>query len=264
MVPAAAAVRRQLRAVLLRAARYAEQVGNALRYAGAGTMRMRELRAGIEREFGVYYESDREIGSGLFDWEADIVERFIQPSHRILLVGSGTGRDLLPLAAMGCRVTGIEPVARAVDFARRAIDARGLDAALVCGYFEDVPIDGRFDVIDFSHGCYSFMPGAARRVEALRKAVRHLEAGGIVVLSVLSSPDVPRTRSTAIGRAAGSLCRSDWRIEDGDFFERLPATDLARFGHLFGPGEVEAEAAAAGLRVVFRNYMGMVLRAEPA
>ena len=264
MVPAAAAVRDRLRAVLLRAARYAEQVGNALRFAGAGTMRMREVRAGIEREFGVYYESDREIGSGLLDWEQEIVDRFVKPRDRVLLVGSGTGRDLLPLAALGCRVTAVEPAERAVALARRALDARGLDATLVCGYFEDVPIDGRFDLVDFSHGCYSFIPGSARRVEALRKALRHLEPGGLVVLSVLSSPDFPRTRSAAVGRAAGALSGSDWRIENGDFFERLQGSDLVRFAHLFGPGEVEAEAAAAGLHVEFSNYMGIVLRAEPA
>ena len=264
MVPAAAAVSDRLRAVLFRAARYAEQVGNALRFAGAGTMRMRDVRAGLEREFGVYYESDREIGSGLLDWEQEIVDRFVKPSHRVLLVGSGTGRDLLPLAALGCRVTGIEPAERAVALARRALDARGLDATLVCGYFEDVPIDGRFDVVDFSHGCYSFIPESARRVDVLRKAVRHLGPGGLVVLSVLSSSDFPRTRSAAVGRAAGALCGSDWRIENGDFFERFPATDLVRFCHLFGPGEVEAEAAAAGLRLVFSNDMGMVLSAEPA
>jgi SAM-dependent methyltransferase len=249
---------------MLRAARAAEQIANALRYAGAGTMRIADLRAGIEREFGSYYESEREIGSGLLDWEAEIAARFITPSHRILLVGSGSGRDLLPLVAMGCQVTGVEPAARALELARRALEARSLGATLVHGYFEEAAIDGRFDIVAFSHGCYSFMPGSARRVDALRKAVRHLERGGHVVLSVLSSPDQPRTRSSGIGRAVGALCRSDWRIEDGDFFERLPGDDIVRFAHLFGPGEVEAEAAAAGLRVVFRNYMGLVLSAEPA
>jgi hypothetical protein len=57
------------------------------------------------------------------------------------------------------------------------------------------------------------------------------------------------------GRIAGALTRSDWRVESGDVVsadsrERPPSLS---FTHAFEHGELEREAAAANLRVVFRH-----------
>jgi SAM-dependent methyltransferase len=262
--PRVMTVRSRLQSALLMSARGADRVAAGLRHLAAGTMHLADVRRGIEREYSAFNTSDADIDAGLLPWEADLVARFVHVNDRVLVVGSGAGRDLLPLAAMGCRVTGVEPAERSLVRARAALERRGVAAALVNGYFEDVALDGPFDVISFSNYCYSTIPARARRIDALRKAARLLAPGGCAVVSFLSSAATPRTRLVTAARWVGALSRSDWRLEEGDVLSVLPAPHaLVGYAHVFAPDEAEAEAAAAGLRVAFRRPPALVLQHEP-
>jgi len=79
---------------------------------------------------------------------------------------------------MGCRVIGVEPAAASVATANRVLAERHLNVPIIRGFFEDVTLEGLFDVISFSWFCYSYIPVSRRRVEALVKAARHLAPGG--------------------------------------------------------------------------------------
>src|SRR5262249_24082636 len=92
-----------------------------------------------------------------------------------------------------------EPARRAIATAQRHLAERGLSAEIVEGFFEDVPLTGRFDVILFSYCCYSFIPGSGRRIAALRKAADHLAPSGRIVISYLTERSGPRG---AAGRGA--------------------------------------------------------------
>jgi SAM-dependent methyltransferase len=223
-------------------------------YVAMGTMRIDDLRAGVERQWGEFFVHDADIASGLMPWESEVVSRFVQPTDHVLLVGSGTGRDAVALAGMGCHVTGVEPAAAAIAIAKRAIGQRGLMVPIIHGFFEDADVDGQFNVICFSWLCYSCIPGSRRRVEALRKAARHLSPGGRIVVSCHVMMEVPKSRLTNVQRAIAGLCRSDWQLEEGDVVRPFRwSDDNFSYQHAFSPGEFEAEAASAGLEVVFRN-----------
>jgi SAM-dependent methyltransferase len=88
----------------------------------------------------------------------------------VLLVGSGSGRELVALVGGGYHVTGVEPARRAVATCRRQLEMRSLTADVIEGFFEDVALPRRFDVIIFSGCCYDFIPESRRRIAALRKA----------------------------------------------------------------------------------------------
>ncbi|HJZ71038.1 MAG TPA: class I SAM-dependent methyltransferase [Vicinamibacterales bacterium] len=223
-----------------------------LHHLAAGTLRIADLRVGIEDVWERSSPSDAAVAAGLMEWEEEVVRRFVTLDDRVLLVGSGPGRDFVALVARGYRVTGIEPARRAIATAQRHLAERGLSAEIVEGFFEDVPLTGRFDVILFSYCCYSFIPGSGRRIAALRKAADHLAPSGRIVISYLTErsghPALMR-----LARLSSALSRSDWRPEPGDIVHPVdPAAPLYHYEHPFMPGEIDAEARAAGLQVAHR------------
>ena len=180
----------------------------------------------------------------------------------MLVIGAGSGRDVLPLVERGFQVTGIEPASTSLNVARRLLDKKGLSATLIDGFFEDVPVTGRFDAVIFSFYSYSYIPESRRRIAALRKASAHLSPGGHVLVSY---PPVPPPHPTLIrlARAAGVIAHSDWRLEPGDLVT-VHGGGFQGYGHAFQPGEIEREAAAAELRCVYsRGYPDPVAALAP-
>src|SRR5262249_30632803 len=123
---------------IYRLARVFTRSARVLNHLAAGTERVADLRIGIEDVWERTSPTDAEIAAGLMDWEEEVVRRFVRADDRVLLVGSGSGRDFIPLVARGHRVTGVEPARRAIATARRHLAERGLSADIVEGFFEDV------------------------------------------------------------------------------------------------------------------------------
>ena len=115
---------RGLRRALVGLSWMLEAAGRAVRYVDIGTRplsAMREATCEIWSDFNADQES---VDAGWMPWERLLVARFVTAGDRVLLIGSGTGRDLIPFIEMGCRVTGIEPSAPAVAIARRALERK--------------------------------------------------------------------------------------------------------------------------------------------
>ncbi|MEQ1913421.1 MAG: class I SAM-dependent methyltransferase, partial [Vicinamibacterales bacterium] len=196
-------------------------------------------------------------------WEADVVSRCVHPSDRVLVVGSGTGRDLLAFAALGCTVTGIEP-SPAAAHSRRVLEQHHLNVPVVDGFFEDLTLEGPFDVIVFSWFCYCYIPVSRRRIAVLEKAVALLVPGGRILVSCVVNPVPPYTRLIGLQRVVARATGSDWLMENGDQLRLArPGDPVFTFEHMFVPGEFEREAASAGLRVVFTNREEMMFALQP-
>jgi SAM-dependent methyltransferase len=226
------------------------RASRVVNHLAAGTLRIRDLRVGIEHSWEHFTARDADVAAGLMCWEEELVAGFVNPDDDILLVGSGPGRDLVALAGHGYRVTGVEPARRAIATARHHLEERGLCADIIEGFFEDVALPHRFDVIIFSYCCYSFIPGSGRRIAALRKADAHLTAGGRILISYLSEQS-GHPLLIQLTRFAATISGSDWRPERGDIVHPVHASSqpLFHYEHAFRPGEIDSEAAAAGLRV---------------
>ena len=229
------------------------QANSVLPFLAASTMNLRGFRDEVVRSFADFNLNDAEIFDGFMPWEQRLYDR-VRPGERVLLVGCGSGRDLLPLLELGCEVVGIEPAAPPLARAQEVLAGRGLVARLVHGCFEDVDLTGGFDVISFSYFCYSYIPVRRRRIDVLRKARGHLAAGGRLLVSYIDEPRRSRGRALRIARLCGDLVRSDWRLEAGDYVRLGPGdTTTLWYQHAFVPGELEEEAREAGLRVAFQG-----------
>jgi SAM-dependent methyltransferase len=245
-------MRAWLRRSLVTVGRWCEGAGRRISSVAIGLMPLRDLRAGIEQSWNDFHASPIEIEMGLFPWEQAFVDRFVRPGNRVLVIGCGTGRDIMPLARMGCDVVGVEPAAAAAATARRALAGHGFATTVIDGYVEDVALPGVFDAIMLSYFCYSYIPGRRRRIEVLNKVRAHLNPNGRILLSYSRSSSPPAGLPWA--QAVGRWRRSDWQVEDGDLLVlQRGEAGLFAYEHVFLGDEIAEEITAAGLEVCHRQ-----------
>jgi SAM-dependent methyltransferase len=237
------------------AASLAERAAKGLLYFAVGSLTAEEFRRRSALEYEHYRARDKDALSGLFWWERDIYDRFLNAGDRILIVGAGTGRDVLALAAAGHEVVGLDCLAGPLSVTQRHLDARGISATLVEGAIEDgVELPGLFDVVIFSDQMYTVIPGSGRRVLALEHARRRLKPGGRIVVTYYATETAERQRGVRLARLASVIMRSDWRLEQHDVVEAHgPKGKVLHYHHLFTRNEFETEVRAAGLRVVYHR-----------
>lgn len=237
---------------LAEAARFFGRVARTFAYISAGTERLDDLRADLRLAWDGFNSTRESVEEGLAPVERTLFDACVPPGSRILLVGSGSGRDLIPLARAGHRMTGVEPARRALERCEEFLRELGLEAPLVPDFFEDADIRGPFDAIIFSYFCYGYIPVSARRVAVLRKARGLLAPGGRIFVSYVVTAR-PHRLLTRLANVAAAITRSDWRLEPGDSISMTFDTGRRPcflFDHAFTTTELLDEIAAAGLDVV--------------
>lgn len=248
------ALRRLAAVVLFRLGQMAQRVARVTDYLAIGTRQLSDMRTDSLRSWQAFYDTHPSHDSRLMPWESDFVDRYVSPGADVLVIGCGSGRDLLPLVERRCRVTGIDAVCSSLDIARRMLAERGMTATLIEGFAEEMRIAGAFDAVIFSYYCYSVIPESARRVAMLHKTAGVLNPGGHIVVSLASNTPRPHAWLVRAGQLSGALYGCDWRVEPGDLVwnnrENRPSY---AYTHAFEPGEIERDAAAAGLSVVYRQ-----------
>jgi SAM-dependent methyltransferase len=246
------AIRDHVSAALVIAASGARRFSHGLLFAAGGVRRVADFKRDVASYFEDFLTDPDEIAGGFNAFEARIYGRHVAAGARICVIGCGTGRDLLPFVAAGHEVVGLEPAPGPVAILRRELAARRAEANIIQGFVEDAPIPGRFDAIVLSPHCYSYIPGAARRVAVLAKLREHLTPEGRLLINFLRrTGDWSRagvTLAAATARLSGSDC--PWEAHDTVQLTEHGGRASITFEHFFLPVEVEAEATRAGLRVV--------------
>lgn len=242
-------------ATLLRGSSLIERAAKGLRYAAAGILTEDEFFQRTRVVYDTYRATDVDALAGLHWWEQDVYDRFLAPGDRVLIIGVGTGRDLLPLARAGHDVVGMDCLAGPLAAAQRHLDAAGLSATLIEGAIEHgLPGAAPFDVVIFSDKTYSLIPLVSRRLAALGHARRLLKPNGRIVVSYFETPEVQPQRSVALHWLAAAATRSGWRLSQHDIVEaRGPKGAWLHYYHMFTAREFDEEARAAGLRIVYRR-----------
>jgi SAM-dependent methyltransferase len=245
-------IRQVAASALFHAGRTADRAARLSHYLAAGTFQLADMRGSIRDSWQDFYASDASRAPRLLPWEQALYERFVPADSHLLVIGCGSGRDLVALAQRGYQVTGIEPADAAVREARRMLLERSLSGSLIEGFFEDATVPGVFDAVIFSYYCYASIPVSRRRIEALEKAARLLAPGGHIVVSHAANTIRPRAFLIHLAQLSGRLFGSDWRLEGGDVvWDNRTIRPSYSYTHAFGPGELESEAAAAHLKPVF-------------
>ena len=219
-------------------------------YLGAGLLTLRELRAASVVRWEKYGDDESTVEAGLEDWEAQVYSEVLQPSDRTLLVGCGTGRDLIELVKRGCDVTGLEQSPALADRARTHVRKLGLRAAVVAEPVESYVPDTAYDAVVFSLYMYSYIVGAASRIAVLTRARECLSPRGHIILSYAAIQ--PQSPFWIVLARIGSACSgSDWRPRREDrLYGSASQPEVITLEHQFSPEEIVRECRAAGLRVI--------------
>jgi SAM-dependent methyltransferase len=227
-----------------------QRAANACVYLSAGLLRRTELRRASELLWSEFNASDDAVDGGLEPWERRFYSQNLHPGDRVLMIGCGTGRDLIALRTQGFDVTGLDQSPAIIERARANLARRGLDAELIAAPIEVAELHGHYDTVILSDMCYTFILNSTVRIAALERVRAHLVPGGRVLLSYFSPPRRSTPGWWMVG-ASTRLSRADWRPELGDVFIRHDRSRrLLEFHHSFRPEEVARECAAAGFRVV--------------
>jgi SAM-dependent methyltransferase len=237
----------------------------ALSAIAAGVQTRADLQASITRLWDDVADQDGGDASGWLAWESAFYEPQLEAGSRVLLVGCGGGRDLLPLLQRGHAAEGLDIAPRALEACRHRLASLGLAAPLHLGSIEDATLAARFDRVIFSWLCYGYIPGERARVAALANARAHLEPAGRVLVSYVRRDPPPSRLPARLAGLAARLTGSDWTPAYGDLLllSRSRGGAGLHFEHHFAPEEIEAEARAAGLAVAEHTVGGhgrLVLR----
>ena len=218
-----------------------------LAYASVGLLNRDQLGRAIAGRWARWGLDERYALQGLFGWEEPFVRKFLKPDDRILIVGSGSGREVIALRRDGYNVEGLEPAAAAAELSRVIMRKAGVQAHVRIGGIETVALDGHFDLFIFSWYCYSYIAHRPTRVAALRSARAHLAPGGRIILSYIVGEPIPKRLPITLAVLVARVSGAGWRPEKNDVVSFEPGG--LHFEHHFAPGEIEDEAREAGLQV---------------
>jgi SAM-dependent methyltransferase len=222
-------------------ARLVYKVSQGLLYFAGGTLRLADLQ-GMSRLYWRTVDEDNNSLQGLEPWELKTYGQVVRPRDGLLIVGCGTGRDLIPFVEAGHRIVGVEPSRERLAILRRILQERGHSVELVEGFIEDVHLAGTFDV-----------PDALRRIAVLRDLSRRLNSDGRIVLAYRKRTRSWTASGTRLARLGARLTRSDWSPQPYDVISFVDAA-IVRYEHWFTAEELEDEARRAGLDVVSNEY----------
>lgn len=186
----------------------------------------------------------------------------------LLELGCGTGRVLLPLAAAGHTITGIDISPALLAHAAQKLDQQGCRSAQL--------VEADLRTFDLPHHDFAFafcvsntlmhLTTADDQLAALRNAARHLRPGGRLLLD-LFNPDLPRLLAVDGLMELADRWQDDatgaevlkWSIRRLDLAQQLQETTFI-YEELFADGRIQRTTCPFTLRFVWRNEAELMLR----
>lgn len=127
-------------------------------------------------------------------WETEVLNRYGISSGRILILGSGWGREAIVLARKGLTVVGVDTNLPALRKSLQLATTLGLRACFHQADFLQLPYaPASFDYVFLGGTMYSAIPGSTRRQAWLADLCRLVRLNGLVILS-FSRPETPVSR----------------------------------------------------------------------
>jgi ubiquinone/menaquinone biosynthesis C-methylase UbiE len=120
----------------------------------------------------------------------DIIQKYGQP---VLDVGCGTGRLVLDYLQEGLDVDGVDNSPEMLAICRQKAQKRGLQPALYEQWMETLDLPRLYRTILGPSSTFQLLPDLAVAEKALGNLYRHLEPGGVLVMSFMPlwSEDMP-------------------------------------------------------------------------
>ena len=228
-------------------------------------MSLMQPAAAFDR-FARFYDEDYRAYTD--DVEA-IVALAKEADGPVLELGCGTGRLLLPLAAAGRTVTGVDlsPALLEVARAKLAASPHGRRVTLVTGDLTDVALAQRDFAFAFcTSNTLMHLADADAQQAALVNAERHLRPGGLLLID-LFHPDIARLMEVdGVTELADQWTRPDgttvikWSVRSLDLAAQIQET-LFIYEEIAPDGAVRRTLCPFTLRFLWRHETELMLAA---
>jgi len=195
------------------------------------------------------------IQSGLFDWEAPIVERYFREGSRILVAAAGAGREILALRKAGFHPDGFECNPQLIRIGQDTFQLLGETYPVTQCLPDKVPQGPRiYEGLLVGWTGYAHIPTKARRIQFLQKLHERALPHSALIASFFTRDHGSRYRAISHGTAKISrfisFAHNAGPVELGD--------DIHPIGyvHRFTREEIEAELKAAGFQMMYYSAEG--------
>ncbi len=169
-------------------------------------------------------------------WEREVADRHCLAHGRLLVLGSGLGREAFAMARRGLSVVGIETDATALTAAAHRARSFGHGVWFVRADLAHLPFrPASFDAALLTSVMYSAIPGKTQRQRWLRDLFRALAPTGLAVLSFLTEQE-PQARMTHLREA---LARRLARLPGAN--PAYQPGDTCPYGHFLHAFQTEQE-----------------------
>ena len=205
--------------------------------------------------------TDRDlVDSGLTPAEESILKKIPLAGGRLLVIGSGGGREAFVLARRGFDVTGVDNVAGMAEKAKENAVERGLNVRFLVQDITmlDVP-ERSFDIVWLTAGLYSLVPTRKLRAALLERIGSALREGGYCICGFYKSGDRRATSQGAILRKIVQyVTLGNLHYEKGDIL-----LSNIEFVHAFSSeDELREEFSRAGFDVLYLSFPKAMGRGE--
>lgn len=176
----------------------------------------------------------------------------------VLELGCGSGRILLPLAAAGVAVTGLDNSPAMLGRAQAEVDRRDLGdrVRLALGDMANLDLGGEYPLITVPFNSWMHLESAAQMATALRGIRRHLAPGGRLVI------DVPAPATIVDAEHDSTLVlEATFALENGETLLQFSSTRLDMrqqllhvtwlYDHVGQDGQVQRTVLPMALRYLF-------------
>ncbi|TAL09756.1 MAG: class I SAM-dependent methyltransferase [Nitrospirae bacterium] len=195
--------------------------------------------------------------------ETEILDRYRITSGKMLVLGSGWGREAIAIARRGVAVVGIDTNFAALRTAQELVKSTGVSACFHQGDFLALPyVRSSFDCALLASRMYSAIPGISHRHAWLADLGRLLKPNGLAILSFLPNRHtVSRLRRVCaqINGKIVTLPGANTAYQPGDDWL------AGHFWHWFqDKDEIRKELDGAGVTILEINWAkGMAVVAYP-
>jgi 2-polyprenyl-3-methyl-5-hydroxy-6-metoxy-1,4-benzoquinol methylase len=193
------------------------------------------------------YHADDYNKSGLWPWEADMLERYFSNCKTILVGAAGGGREILSLAARGFQVDGFDCFPEFLDTSQAILSSKNVSAHMILAAPDHVPETfGVYDGGIMGWSGYSHISGTQNRVIFLKEFRQHIQKGGPLLISFFTLPEDSYQFKLVYltARAVRALRFSREKVERGDIL-------LEMYFHYASQDEVRQEMEKAGFEMAY-------------
>lgn len=192
-----------------------------------------------------HYVDDKYNLSGLYKWEAAMIEKYFKGLKNILLIAAGGGRETVALHNMGFEVDSYECNPRLIEYGNSLLRNNGIEREIKYLPPNTLPsVIKEYDGVIVGWGAYSLMPGSKNRLTFLSQLHPFLSENAPLMISFLRAGD--RSSQEIMIKNISNFFRAFSRSDKTEAGDRL----IPDFIHYFTDEEIKNELETTNYSII--------------